>query len=134
MNIGNKPEIGKVMKGQIGKTSIRLIEEPFSNAGLYIWVKPDGKAFTSGNNDPLCIESMRDDPAKIKQLTEAAAYYGQPEGSAVFFPNQRMVSDETASEQVDRMSQGFIPSENDLGALIAAKQTIDMYGVDAYNA
>jgi hypothetical protein len=77
---------------------------------------------------------MRDDQAKIKQLTEAAAYYGQPEGKAVFFPNQRMVSDETDSEQVDRMAQGFIPSENDLGALIAAKQTIDMYGVEAYNA
>ena len=134
LNINNSPDIGPVMKGQIGKTSVRVIEEPFSNAGLYIWVKPNGKAFTGGNNDPLCIESMRDDQAKIKQLTQAAAYYGQPEGKAVFFPNQRMVSDETASEQVDKMSQGFIPSENDLGALIAAKQTIDMYGVDAYNA
>ena len=134
MNIGNSPEIGPVMKGQIGKTSVRIVEEPFSNAGLYIWVKPDGKAFTGGNNDPLCIESMRGDQTKIDQLTKAAAYYGQPEGQAIFLPNQRMVSDETHSEQVDKMSQGFIPSENDLGALLAAKQTIDKYGADAYNA
>ena len=122
------------MKGQIGKTKVQVVEEPFSNAGLYIWIKPDGKAFTGGNNDPLCIESMRNDQSKIDELTKAAAYYGQPEGQAVFFANQRMVSDETHSEQVDRMAQGYIPSDNDLGAMIAAKQTIDEIGVEAYNA
>ena len=126
--------MGPVMKGQLGKTKVTVVEEPFSNAGVYIWVKPDGKAFTSGNNDPLSIESMRDDQAKIKELQQAAAYYGQPEGKAVFLPNNRKISDEAHSEQVDRMAQGFIPSENDLGALIAAKQTIDKYGADAYNA
>ena len=124
----------QVMKGQIGKTKVQVVEEPFSNAGLYIWVKPDGKAFTGGNNDPLCIESMRNDQSKINELTRAAAYYGQSEGQAIFFPNQRMVSDETHSEQVDRMAQGYIPSENDLGALIAAQKTIDEIGVEAYNA
>lgn len=124
----------KIMKGQIGKTKIQVIEEPFSNAGVYVWVKPDGKAFTGGNNDPLSIESMRGDQSKIDELRKAAAYYGQPEGQAVFFANNRKISDEEHSEQVDRMSQGLIPSMNDLGALIAAKQTIDKYGVDAYNA
>ena len=124
----------QVMKGQIGKTKVQVVEEPFSNAGLYIWIKPDGKAFAGGNNDPLCIESMRNDQSKIDELTKAAAYYGQSEGTAVFFANQRMVSDETHSEQVDRMAQGLIPSMNDLGALIAAKSTIDEYGVEAYNA
>ena len=122
------------MKGQIGKTKVQVVEEPFSNAGIYVWVKPDGKAFTGGNNDPLCIESMRNDQSKIDELTKAAAYYGQSEGTAVFFANNRKISDETHSEQVDRMSQGLIPSMNDLGALIAAKKTIDEYGVEAYNA
>lgn len=122
------------MKGQIGKTKVQVVEEPFSNAGIYVWVKPDGKAFTGGNNDPLCIESMRNDQAKITELTKAAAHYGQSEGTAVFFANNRKISDETHSEQVDRMSQGLIPSMNDLGALIAAKKTIDEYGVEAYNA
>lgn len=124
----------QVMKGQIGKTKVQVVEEPFSNAGIYVWVKPDGKAFTGGNNDPLCIESMRNDQSKIDELTKAAAYYGQSEGTAVFFANNRKISDETHSEQVDRMSQGLIPSMNDLGALIAAKKTIDEYGVEAYNA
>lgn len=118
------------MKGQIGKTKIQVIEEPFSNAGIYVWKLPSGKFFTDGEGNALSIESMRNDPAKIKELTEAAAYYGQPEGSAEFFPNVRKISDEEYSEQVDRMAQGLIPSQNDLGALIAAKKTLEMYGSD----
>jgi hypothetical protein len=38
------------------------------------------------------------------------------------------ITDEEYSEQVDRMKQGLIPSKNDLGAIIAAKQTLDAYG------
>jgi hypothetical protein len=120
--------IGQVMKGQIGKTRIQVIEEPFSNAGIYVWKLPSGKFFTDGEGNALSIESMRNDPAKIKQITEAAAYYGQAEGTPEFFPNVRKISDEEHSEQLDRMKQGLIPSMNDLGALIAAKKTLEMYG------
>lgn len=125
--------IGKVMKGQIGKTRVKVIEEPFSNAGIYVWQLPSGKFFTDGEGNALNIESMRGDESKIKELTQAAAYYGQPEGKAVFFPNVRKISDEEYSEQKDRLSQGLIPSTNDIGAFIAAKQTYDMYGKEAFD-
>jgi hypothetical protein len=118
----------QIMKGQIGKTKIQVVEEPFSNAGIYVWKLPSGKYFTDGEGNALSIESMRNDPAKIKEITEAAAYYGQAEGSAEFFPNVRKITDEEHSEQLDRMKQGLIPSENDLGAMIAAKKTLEMYG------
>lgn len=127
MNINN---LGQVMKGQLGKTKIQVVEEPFSNAGIYVWKLVSGKYFTDGEGNALSIESMKDDPAKIKELTEAAAYYGQPEGSAEFFPNVKKISDEEHSEQLDRMKSGLIPSDNDLGALIAAKKTFDAYGSD----
>ena len=127
MNINN---LGQVMKGQLGKTKIQVVEEPFSNAGIYVWKLASGKYFTDGEGNALSIESMKDDPAKIKELTEAAAYYGQPDGSAEFFPNVKKISDEEHSEQLDRMKSGLIPSENDLGALIAAKKTFDAYGSD----
>jgi hypothetical protein len=120
--------IGQVMKGQIGKTKIQVVEEPFSNAGIYVWQLESGKFFTDGEGNALNIESMRDDQSKIKELTDAAKYYGQPNGKAVFFPNVRKISDEEYSEQKDRMAQGLIPSEYDLGAMIAAKQTFDLYG------
>lgn len=115
---------------KVRKPRVKVIEEPFSNAGIYVWQLPSGKYFTDGEGNALNIESMKDDPAKIKELTEAAAYYGEAEGKAVFFPNVRKISDEEYSEQVDRMKQGLIPSANDLGALIAAKKTQEMYGYD----
>jgi hypothetical protein len=118
----------KVLNGPMGKTRVRVIEEKFSDAGIYVWQLPSGKYFTDGEGSALSIESMINDTAKIKELTEAAAYYGQPEGKPVFFSNVRKISDEEYSEQKDRMSQGYIPSQYDLGALIAAKKTQDAYG------
>jgi hypothetical protein len=127
MDINN---LGQVMKGQIGKTRVQVVEEPFSNAGIYVWQLPSGKYFTDGEGNALSIGSMKNDVSKIQELSDAARYNGQPDGKAIFFPNVRKITDEEYSEQRDRMSQGLIPSETDLGALIAAKKTFDMYGSD----
>jgi hypothetical protein len=120
----NKPRF----PGQVGETKVQVIEEKFSNFGTYIWHKPNGKAFTDGQGNALSIESMRDDTSRIKELEDAAKYWGQPEGKAMFYPNMKKISEEEHSEQVDRMSQGLIPNLNDLGALIAAKKTLNAYG------
>jgi hypothetical protein len=120
----NKPRF----PGQVGDTKVRVIDESFSNFGTYVWYKANGKPFTDGNGSALSIEGMKDDKARIKELSDAAKYWGQPEGRAVFFPNTRKISDEEHSEQLDRMKQGFIPNLNDLGAVIAAKKTLDTYG------
>ena len=116
------------MPGQIGDTKVQVIEENFSGFGTYVWMKPSGKPFTDGQGNALSIEGMRDDKSKIKELADAAKYWGQPEGRAVFYPNMKKISDEEHSEQVDRMKQGLIPSMNDLGAVIAAKKTLELYG------
>lgn len=116
------------MPGQIGETKVQVIEEKFSNYGTYVWMKPNGKPFTDGRGNALSIEGMRDDKSRIKELAEAAKYWGQPEGRAVFYPNMKKISDEEHSEQLDRMKQGLIPSMNDLGAVIAAKKTLQLYG------
>lgn len=118
------------LPGQIGDTKITLIEETFTDAGVYVWQLPSGSYFTDGTNSVLNIPSMRGDASKIKELIAAAKYYGQPEGKAVFFAGTARISDEEHSEQVDRMKQGLIPNMNDLGAVIAAKKTIEMYGSD----
>jgi hypothetical protein len=116
------------MPGQIGDTKIRVIEENFSNFGTYVWIKPNGKPFMDSDKNVLSIEGMRDDKSKIRELADAAKYWGQPDGRAVFYPNMKKISDEEHSEQVDRMSQGLIPSLNDLGAVMAAKKTLELYG------
>jgi len=114
--------------GQVGDTKVQVIQESFSNFGTYVWHKPSGKAFTDGDGNALSIEAMKDDTSRIKELQDAAKYWGQPEGKAIFYPNMRKISQEEHSEQIDRMSQGFIPSMNDLGAVIAAKKTLNAYG------
>jgi hypothetical protein len=120
----NKPRF----PGQVGDTKVQVIEEKFSNFGTYVWYKGNGKPFTDGNGSVLSIEGMKDDKARIKELSDAAAYYGEAEGRAMFFPNTHKISDEQYSEQMDRLKQGYIPSENDLGALIAAKKTQEEFG------
>lgn len=114
--------------GQIGDTKISVIQEDFSDFGTYVWYKESGKPFTDGSGSVLSIEGMKDDKSRIKQLAQAASYHGEPAGRAVFFPNTKKISEEEYSEQLDRMQQGLIPNLNDLGAVIAAKNTLKAYG------
>jgi len=120
----------KIMKGQIGKTRIQVVNDNITNVGVYVWQKANGKFFTDDDNNVLNIPARKGDQSKIDELTKAAAYYGQPDGKAVFFEGTARITDEEYSVQKDRMAQGYIPSENDLGALIAAKKTQELYGND----
>jgi hypothetical protein len=40
----------------------------------------------------------------------------------------RKITEEEHSDQVDRLANGLIPNMNDIGAVIAAKQTLAQYG------
>lgn len=112
----------------LGKARVTIANEEFSNFGTYVWIKANGKAFTDGNGSVLSIEAFKGDQERIQKLIDAAKYYGEPDGKPVFYPGTRQISEETHSEQLDRMKQGLIPSMNDLGALIAAKKTLKEYG------
>lgn len=121
------PKTGKPIVSNVRR---QVIEKKY-NWGLYVYKKSNGKWFTDGEGNVLNIESMRNDIAKISQLKTAAKHYGDDgEGEAVFVPGLTRVTDEEYSEQLDRMKQGLIPSMNDLGAWMAAKQTHDKYGSD----
>jgi hypothetical protein len=130
MNIDTTKDIGQVMPNQIGKTKVSIVEEPFSDYGIYVWQLRSGKMFTDDDGNALSIDSMKGDESRIALLRNEASWLGQPDGQAVFFANVRKVSDEEYSEQIDRMAQGYIPSETDLGALIDAKKTFDQFGSD----
>ena len=106
----------------------QVIEKKY-NWGLYVYKKSNGSWFTDGDGNILNIESMRNDLSKITELKNAAKYYGdEGDGEAVFVPGLTRITDEEHSVQKDRMSQGLIPSMNDLGAWYAAQQTQDKYG------
>jgi hypothetical protein len=103
--------------------------------GLYVYKKADGKYFTDGNGNVLNIPSMKGDISKMTELFNAAKYHGDSgDGEAKFVPGLTRVSDETHSEQVDRMKQGYIPSMTDFGAWEDAQKTLDTYGQEALEA
>jgi hypothetical protein len=112
---------------KFGKPKISVIDKQY-DWGVYVWKKSNGKWFTDGEGNILNIPSRKGDENQLKKLKEAAAHYGEPEGSPVFFAGLGRVSDEEYSEQVDRMKSGLIPNLNDLGAVHAAQQTLKQYG------
>jgi hypothetical protein len=130
MNIDTTKDIGQVMPNQIGKTRVSIVEEPFSDYGIYVWQLRSGKVLTDDHGNALSIDSMKGDESRIALLRNEARWLGFPDGQPLFYANVRKVSDEEYSEQIDRMSQGYIPSETDLGALVDAKKTFDQFGRD----
>jgi hypothetical protein len=115
--------------GQIGESKLTVLDKQY-DWGIYFWKKANGKAFTDGNGNVLNIPSHRGDALQIHKLQQEATALGQGDGSYEFMSGVERVSDEEYSEQVDRMKQGLIPNMNDLGAVMAAKQTLAQYGSD----
>lgn len=128
MNPMIDPKTGKPLV----KNFRRKVIEKNYDWGLYVYKRSNGKWFTDGQGSILNIPAMRGDLTKIAELKQAAQHYGDPgDGECIFVPGLQRISEEEYSEQKDRMSQGLIPSMNDLGAWHAAQQTYDKYGKGA---
>jgi hypothetical protein len=112
----------------LGKAKLTIVEPTGYAWGVYVWKKANGKWFTDGDGNILNVPANKGDENQIAKLKEAAAYHGEADGSYVFFPGTARISDEEYSEQIDRMKQGLIPSLNDIGAVMAAKKTLQTYG------
>lgn len=123
-----KQEKKDLFEEALGKAKLTVMEQNGYAWGTYVWKKSNGKWFTDGNGNVLNVPANRGDENQIQKLRDAAAHYGEPDGEPIFFPGAARITDEEYSEQIDRMKQGLIPSMNDVGALIAAKQTLDTYG------
>lgn len=113
----------------MNKPKLTVIEKQ-GEYGLYVWQTPEGKIVTDGDGNTMNIPARHGDIEAISKITKAAAHYGFPEGKAVFRAGQRRVSEEEYSEQLDRLKEGHIPSETDLGAWYDAAKGIGRYGSD----
>tara|TARA_B110000503_G_scaffold1165_1_gene1519 strand:+ start:8706 stop:9092 length:387 start_codon:yes stop_codon:yes gene_type:complete len=123
-----KPEKKDLFEEALSKAKLTLVKPNGYAWGTYVWKKSNGKWFTDGNGNVLNIPSNKGDENQISKLKAAAAHHGEADGSPYFMPGTNRITDEEYSEQMDRMKQGLIPSMNDLGAVIAAKQTLSAYG------
>ena len=122
-------------KPKIGTTKITPIDKGTGQKamfgfewGLYFWRLPDGHLFKDEEGRLLNIPSIKDDIRQMAKIRQAAAHFGQPEGSPWFYAGVNRATDEEFDEQVERLKSGLIPSMNDFGAVNAAKKTNMLYG------
>jgi hypothetical protein len=107
----------------------RQVIDKMYDWGLYVYKKSNGKWFTDGYGSVLNIPAEKGDISKISELKRVAMGHGDPgDGQAVFVPGLTRITEEEYSVQKDRMSQGLIPSMNDLGAIDAAQKTLRLHG------
>lgn len=96
--------------------------------GLYFWQLPDGHLFKDEDGRLLNIPSVKGDLSQMAKLMRAAAHYGQPEGRPWFYAGAGRATDEEYQEQVERLEAGLLPNLNDIGAVAAAKKSLELYG------
>lgn len=102
--------------------------DPDVDYGLYLWKLPSGKYFKDDDGNYLNIPARFGEIDKISNIKQAAAYYGKPDGEAVFIPGTTRATEEEYSEQLDRLKEGYIPSLNDVGAVVDAKRGLAKHG------
>lgn len=119
----------------LGKSKLTLVDTGEAQRkhfgyewGLYFWQLPDGHLFKDEEGRMLNIPSVKGDIGQIMKLRQAAAHYGQPEGQPWFYAGVNRATDDQYQEQLDRLDQGLIPSLNDIGAVAAAKKSLETYG------
>jgi hypothetical protein len=113
---------------QGGKPKLTVLKKK-AQYGIYVWqMDHNGKAFGDGNGNVMNIPGRPHDIESMAKIRKAAEYYGAPKGKAIFMEGIRRITDEEHSEQIDRMKQGYIPSETDIGAWMDASKGYNAHG------
>lgn len=109
------------------KPKVSVVENN-SEYGLYVWKTETGKIFGDDDGNFMNIPARKYDLSAINRITQAAAHYGAGEGKAVFMPGVTRITEEEHSVQIDRMKQGYIPSELDTAAFADAAKGLQVHG------
>lgn len=120
--------MNKTNVSQSGKSKLTVLKKQ-QDYGIYVWqMDHNGKAFGDGNGNVMNIPGNKYDIKKMNQVKEAAAHYNAPAGKVIFMAGIKRVSDSEHSEQIDRMKEGYIASETDIGAWMDAERGIRKHG------
>jgi hypothetical protein len=87
-----------------------------SKWGLYVWVLDNGKVFADSDGNVMNIPGKGFEIDLMNQVAQAAKHYGAGSGHAKFIPGVKRVSEMRHSEEIDRLKEGLIASETDIGA------------------
>lgn len=110
-----------------GKSKLTVIQKRRED-GLYVWLMKNGETFKDEYQNVMNIPAHKGDIEAMTKITKAAKYYGAPDGQPHFMPGSRRISEEEYSVQRDRMRQGMIPDDLDLGAWADAAKGIKKHG------
>lgn len=103
--------------------------EKKSDWGIYVWMCDlDNKPFGDGQGNIMNIPGRPFDIEKMSKIKKAAEHYGAPAGRVEFMAGVTRVTDEEHKEQIDRMKEGLIPSETDIGAWMLAQEGLKKNG------
>lgn len=110
-----------------GQSKLTVIQKQGEH-GIYVWKLPDGSVVKDSNGNTMNIPARKGDIEAMSKITKAAAYYGFPDGKPEFMAGVRRITDEEYSEQLNRMKEGYIPSETDIGAWMDAAKGLKRHG------
>lgn len=96
-------------------TNKQIVDE--YNYGVYVWQCSDGEILGDGDGNIMNIFAIRGDREAIDKITNAAKYYGFPDGQPVFWQGKRPITDEEYEEQLMREKLGLVPDPLDQGAI-----------------
>lgn len=86
-----------------------------TNIGIYVWQLDSGEFLADEEFNVLSIAAMRGDIEAMTRISQTARNLGFGEGRPVFAEGYRKITDEEFEGQIDRMTQGLIPDQLDIG-------------------
>lgn len=111
-----------------GKPRVSIVEKK-SDWGIYVWMCDfDNKPFGDGNGNIMNVPGRPYDLEKMAKIRQAAQHYNAPAGKVQFMAGVNRVTDEEHKTQIDRMKEGLIPSETDIGAWMLAQKGMNKNG------
>jgi hypothetical protein len=100
-------------------TGKQIVEEvPY---GMYVWeTTKDGETWIVQDDDEnvMNVFCMKGDRRAIDAITQAAKYYGFPEGRAIWLSGKRRIDDEELEYQMAREAFGLEPDPHNVAALM----------------
>lgn len=86
-----------------------------THLGLYLWQLPDGGLLADDEGNFLNIPAYKGDIKRMMTITNAAKSMGY-DGNPIWYEGSMRISDEEFYRQIDRMVQGLVPNELDIGS------------------
>ena len=89
--------------------------------GMLVWRTKDGEFIVDDDGNFMHVFCTNQDPALLgaakKALRDAARFYGEEDGTPVFWAGRRPIDDAELASQLARADAGLVPDPLDIAAI-----------------